>query len=154
MMNLKRVEHVAVLVDDIEKSTQFLKEILNFNYVPTIDWTVNEDLDGNPIEPYTLRVAFFKLENIVLELMQVLDGKSFYDKFKDKVGQGIHHVCFDVDDIKEEIKNLEKIGIKVIESGKFAGSSFAYLDTEKTCGFLLELFQKRTRSRKSHMKKK
>ena len=150
-MNFSRMEHVAVIVEDLEKSTEGLKKVLGAEHVPTIQWTVKEDLDGNPKEPYTLKVAFFKMENVVLELMQILEGKSFYDKFKEKVGQGIHHICFDVENVKEEIKKLEAIGIKVSENGKFVGSSFAYLDTEELCGFQLEMLQKRTRSRKKKL---
>ncbi|MHA1652024.1 MAG: VOC family protein [Candidatus Helarchaeota archaeon] len=151
-MSLRRIEHIAVLVNDVDKSSEILKEILKIKNVPMIEWTVTKDLDGTPKEPYTLKVAFFKLENTILELMQVVAGKSFYEKFKDKIGQGIHHVCFDVEDIKEEISKLDKVGIQVVESGIFAGSSFAYLDTEETCGFLIELFQKRTRSKRKHKK--
>ncbi|NVM29118.1 MAG: VOC family protein [Candidatus Helarchaeota archaeon] len=147
-MNFKRIEHVAVLVEDVEKRAEGLKKILGIKNVPMLDWKISEDLNGNPIDPYTLRVAFFKLENTILELMQVLEGKSFYDEFKEKVGQGIHHVCFYVENIQEEIKKFEELGINVSESGKVAGSSFAYLDTEELCGFQLEMFQKRTRARK------
>lgn len=147
-MNLKRIEHVAVLVDNVEGSIENMKKFFGVKQVAFLDWKITEDLDKNPIEPYTLRVAFIKLENTVLELMQVIEGKSFYDKYKEKVGQGVHHVCFDVEDIREEIKKFEAMGIKVIESGKFAGSSFAYLDTEDLCGFQLEMLQKRMRARK------
>lgn len=147
-MNFKRIEHVAVLVEDVEKRAEGLKKILGIKNVPMLDWKISEDLNGNPIDPYTLRVAFFKLENTILELMQVLEGKSFYDKFKVKVSQGIHHVCFDVEDIKGEIKKFGELGIKVTQSGKFAGSSFAYLDTEELCGFQLEMLQKRTRAKR------
>ncbi len=147
-MNFERIEHIAVLVDDVEKSAQGLKLVLGAEHVPTLEWTITEDLDGNPKPPYTLRVAFFKMDNIVLELMQVVEGESFYDNYKAKVGQGIHHICFDVEDIQEEIEKLKALGIQILENGKFAGSSFAYLDTEASCGFQLELLQKRTRRRK------
>ncbi len=147
-LNFDRIEHVAVLIDDFDKSVEEMKRILGVNSVPTLEWKIDEDLDGNPREPYTLRVAFFKMKNIVLELMKVVEGKSFYDKFKHKVGQGIHHLCFDVENIHESIKKFEKLGINVTESGKFAGSTFAYLDTEPLCGFQLEMLQKRTRAKK------
>ena len=147
-MNFERIEHIAVIVEDAEKSAEGLKKILGVENVPMLDWKITEDIDGSPKEPYTLRVVFFKMRNIVLELMEVLEGKSFYDKFKEKVGQGIHHVCFDVENLQEEIEKFKELGIKVIESGKFAGSSFAYLDTEKLCGFQLEMLQKRTRAKK------
>ncbi len=142
-MNFDRIEHVAVVVEDLEIKAESLKKILGIKNVPTIDWTVKEDLDGNPIEPYTLRVAFFKMENIILELMQVIEGKSFYAQF----GQGIHHLCFAVDDIKEEIKIFAEQGVQITETGKFAGLSFAFLGTKESCGFQLEMLQKRTHSR-------
>ena len=87
-MNFERIEHIAVIVEDAEKSAEGLKKILGVQNVPMLDWKITEDIDGSPKEPYTLRVVFFKMGNIVLELMEVLEGKSFYDKFKEKIGQG------------------------------------------------------------------
>ncbi len=147
-INLNRMEHVAVVVEDLDRKAEELRRILGMKSVPTLDWKISEYLDSNPIDLYTLRVAFFKMENIVLELMQVVEGKSFYDNFTAKAGQGIHQVCFDVENIKEEIEKFEKLGVKISQSGKFAGSSFAYLDTVESLGFHLEMLQKRTRTRK------
>ena len=49
---------------------------------------------------------------------------------------------FFVKDIEKELARLEKEGIKVLESGKVLGTvKFAYLDTEKTLGVILELIQ-------------
>ena len=149
-MNFERIEHIAVLVDDVKKRAEALKTILGVETVPKLDWKITEDLDGNPKkEQYTLRVAFFKMGNIIVELMQVLEGKS---SFYEKAGLGGFHVCFDVEDIKEEIAKLVDQGIKVVESGKIAGTSFAYLDTVESCGFQIELFQKRMRVRKKKKK--
>ena len=147
-MIINNLEHVAVLVDDVEKSIEGMKKLFGIEKSSIIDWTIKKDLDKNPIEPYLLRMGFVQLANTVVEFMQVLEGKSFYDTYKEKVGEGIHHICMDVEDIEEAIKHFNEMGIKVIDSGKVAGSSFAYFDTVETCGFLIEVLQKKMRKKK------
>ena len=57
-------------------------------------------------------------------------------------GEGIHHLGFFVKDIEKELDRLKKEGIKVLERGEVLGvAKFAYLDTEKALGFILELIQ-------------
>ena len=147
-MIINKLEHVAVLVDDVEKSIEGLQKLFGVEKGAIIDWELKKDLNKNPIEPYTLRMGFVQLANTVIEFMQVIEGKSFYDDYKQKVGEGIHHICMDVEDIDEAIKHFEELGIKVVDSGKVAGSAFAYLDTIETCGFLIEVLQKKVRKKK------
>ena len=147
-MKINNLEHVAVLVDDVEKSMEGLKKLLGVEKGAIIDWKLKKDLKKNPIEPYTLRMGFVQLANTVVEFMQVLEGKSFYDDYTEKVGEGIHHICMDVEDIDEAIKHFDELGIKVVDSGKVAGSAFAYFDTKETCGFLIEVLQKKVRKNK------
>jgi len=148
-MKLENVDHFGILVNDVEKSVENLKKLFGIETVTILDWKIKKDLYKNPIDPYTLRMAFIPMKNgSVLELMQVLEGKSFYDEFAQVSGEGIHHICVNVEDIHEEIKNFEAMGVKAIDTGKVAGSPYAFLDTKKTCGFLIELVQTRTRSKK------
>ena len=57
-------------------------------------------------------------------------------------GEGIHHLGFFVKDIEKELDRLKKGGIKVLERGGVLGvAKFAYLNTEKALGFILELIQ-------------
>lgn len=147
-MRINNLEHVGVLVDNVEKSIEGLKKVFGIEKSSIIDWKIKKDLNNNPIEPYTLRMGFVQLANTVIEFMQVLEGKSFYDNYKEKVGEGIHHICMNVEDIDEAIKHFEELGIKVADSGKVAGSAFAYLDTIETCGFLIEVLQKKVRKKK------
>lgn len=147
-MKIKRIDHLGVIVKDLDKSIAFLKEHYGIEKTSIIDWTVKKDLEGNPTEPYKLRMCFIPFDNITLELMEVLEGKSPYADYQGIDGEGIHHICINVEDIDDEIKEYEDKGIKAFDTGKIAGSPFAYFDTQGRCGFLIEALQTRTRKRK------
>ncbi|MHA1314904.1 MAG: VOC family protein [Candidatus Helarchaeota archaeon] len=149
-MKINRIDHIGIIVKDAEKSIARLKELFGIEKVSIIDWTVKKELDGTPIEPYTLRMAFIPFENITIELMQVLDGKTIYDEFQGINGEGIHHVCVNCEDIDEVMEEAEKLGIKAFDTGKIAGSAFAYLNTQDQVGFLVEFLQTRMRKRKKN----
>ena len=89
-----------------------------------------------------LKTGFFWLGNIQIELIQVIKGKTIHSKFLEEKGEGIHHLGFFVKDVEKELDRLKKEGIEVLERGEVLGvAKFAYLDTEKTLGFILELIQ-------------
>jgi methylmalonyl-CoA/ethylmalonyl-CoA epimerase len=71
-----------------------------------------------------------------------LKEKPFIPNLSKKRGEGLHHLGFFVEDIEKELARLEKRGVKVLERGTVLGVvEFAYLDTEKSLGVVLELIQ-------------
>ena len=77
-----------------------------------------------------------------LELIQPLKGRSIYDEFLEEKGEGAHHVCYNVEDLDKEIADMAKAGFKVIQTGGIAGVKWAYFDTDRDGGIIIELGQR------------
>jgi len=128
-----KVDQIGIVVKDLEKTMRFCEKILGVKSFSTME----RDLGYAK-----LKTGFFWLGNIQIELIQVVEGRTIHSKFLEERGEGIHHLGFFVKDIEKELDRLKKEGIKVLERGEVLGvAKFAYLDTEKALGFILELIQ-------------
>jgi methylmalonyl-CoA/ethylmalonyl-CoA epimerase len=93
-------------------------------------------------ESASLKTGFLYLGEVQIELIQVISGETLHTKFLEERGEGLHHLGFFVDDLENELTELEKEGIKVLDRGTVQGIvKFAYLDTEEALGVILELIQ-------------
>jgi len=93
-------------------------------------------------ESYGLRAAITQVGNVQWELIQPLEGPSIYREFlKKKPGGGLHHFLVQVEDYDATLCELEKQGIDILMSGAWRGATFAYADTEKSLGTIVEFFK-------------
>ncbi|MGQ9623873.1 MAG: VOC family protein [Candidatus Bathycorpusculaceae bacterium] len=128
-----KVDQIGVVVRDVEKTAKFYEKLLKQEPLPPIEFET-----GN----VKLKIIFFQLGEVQLELIQVLEGKNIHTKFLKERGEGLHHLGFFVKDLEEELSALKKEGIEVLWRGEALGvTKFAYLDTEKALGIALELIQ-------------
>jgi len=128
-----KVDQIGIVVRDVEKYMKFYEKVFGVEPFPTVESAINSA---------KLKIVLFELEEVEIELIQVLEGESIHSKFLEERGEGLHHLGFFVKDIEKELAKLEKEGIKVLERGEVLGTvKFAYLDTEKTLGVVLELIQ-------------
>jgi len=102
---------------------------------------------GKP-EPYSMKVALTTVGSMMVELIQPLEGKSVYREFLGEKGEGVHHLAsYAVDDVDLAIANLERKGIKILQSGRFVSGNFdvlfVYMGTEKLTGITFELVKAR-----------
>ena len=80
-----------------------------------------------------------------VELLESLDSTSPIKKFIEKRGTGIHHVCFEVDDIKRAIIELKENNIRVLSDEPRTGAEgyqVVFIHPSSTGGVLVELAQK------------
>ena len=126
--------HIGIVVSSIDDSLNELS-ILPFQEVH----------DTEIIPSQKVKVSFLKIGSIFFELIEPLTKDSPIYAFS-KQGGGIHHICFEVDDIHQTIDDLKKQGAKVIVnpvSGyKNRLIAFLYLNMKKTNCNLIELLQK------------
>jgi 4-hydroxyphenylpyruvate dioxygenase-like putative hemolysin len=71
--------------------------------------------------------------------MQPLTGRSVYDEFLEKKGEGLHHIKLYYEDCQKALEEFKKKGVEVIQSGKFDEDEFYYLDTEASLGTIYEI---------------
>jgi len=95
---------------------------------------------GNPSDAKA-KLAFFSMENLQIELIQPLGGKSTWQEFLDKNGEGIHHIAFQVKDINGKEKEFRMLNMPTLQSGGWDGGAYSYIDGSKEIGCILELLE-------------
>ncbi len=135
MPNVKRINHVAVVVDDMQKSLSFWRDALGMEM---------QELRDVPAEQS--QVAFLPLEGSEVELVQPTTGDSGIAKYLAKRGPGMHHLCLEVDDVQGMLAQLKARGVRLIsEEPRVAadGRKYAFVHPESTGGVLVELYEVR-----------
>jgi methylmalonyl-CoA/ethylmalonyl-CoA epimerase len=133
MPKVKQINHVAVVVDDMEKALAFWRDALGMEL---------HGLHDVPAEKS--RVAFLPLPGSEVELVQPTTYDSGIAKYLSKRGPGMHHLCLEVDDIDAMMSQLQSRGVRLInEEPRIAadGKKYAFIHPESTSGVLVELYQ-------------
>ena len=133
MPTIQRINHVAVVVHDMEKSLSFWRDALGI--------TLHE-LRDVPAEQS--QVAFLPLAGSEVELVRPTNSDSGIAKYLAKRGPGMHHLCLEVDDISGMLAQLKNKGIRLInEEPRTAtdGRKYAFVHPESTGGVLVELYE-------------
>jgi len=87
------------------------------------------------------KLAFFSMDNLQIELIQPLGGKSTWQEFLDTYGEGIHHIAFEVKGIDGIEKRFELQGNPTVQRGGWDGGAYSYIDASKDLGCVLELLE-------------
>jgi methylmalonyl-CoA/ethylmalonyl-CoA epimerase len=94
--------------------------------------TSNQTYRGHP-SPFTMKVCFAQLGNIICELIEPISGSTIFAEFLERHGEGIHHVAYDCNNIpfEQRMVEFERRGFHLVQSGSWMGTnSFAFFETE------------------------
>jgi methylmalonyl-CoA epimerase len=144
-----KLDHLAIVVKNMDKALAFYSKAfgIKFEEVQQHDLPPDVIYKGKP-SPFTMKVTFAQMGPVRLELVQVVKGKCIYTDFLEKKGEGIHHLGFEVDDLKKEVANAKSQGLKMICHLKMVGiMAFAHFDPKETSGVPIELVQKDVRDK-------
>jgi methylmalonyl-CoA/ethylmalonyl-CoA epimerase len=133
MPQVKAVNHVAVVVDDMDKSLLFWRDALGIKL---------RELRDVPAEKS--QVAFLPVAGAEVELVMPTTADSGIAKYLAKRGQGMHHICLEVDDINGMMSQLKEKNIRLINEEPHTtadGKKYAFIHPESTGGVLVELYQ-------------
>ena len=130
-----RLNHVAVAVPELENATAI--------YRNTLGAQVSEPI---PEPNHGVTVVFVELPNTKIELLQPLGENSPITAFLDRnPAGGIHHVCYEVDDILQARNKMTAEGARVLGNGEpkigAHGKPVLFLHPKDFCGTLIELEQ-------------
>jgi methylmalonyl-CoA/ethylmalonyl-CoA epimerase len=137
------ISQVAVVVRDMKSTIENYWKMLGlgpwsiYTFAPPAltEMTVH----GKPVN-YSMRLAETTVGGVIIEVLEPLEGPSIYKEFLEQKGGGPHHVaCYKVPDVREALANFKRMGIEILQSGKFDEVEFYYLDTEKTLGMVTEI---------------
>jgi|TARA_Y100000389_G_C17348624_1_gene457202 methylmalonyl-CoA/ethylmalonyl-CoA epimerase len=130
---MKGIDHIGIAVSDLESSNKLFEDLLNTSCYKI------EDIPNQKV-----RTSFFKMADQKIELVAATDSSSPISKFIDKKGEGIHHIAFEVKDIRAEIKRLKKEGFKALDDEPSIGADnklVVFFHPKTTNGVLIELCQ-------------
>jgi len=125
-----RIDHIGIAVKSIEESRKFYEEVLDLEC-----YKIEEVPDQK------VRTAFFKVDDVKIELLEPTDPESPIAKFLEKKGPGIHHIGYFVHNVNEALMVAEARGVQLIDelSRKGAdGMDIGFLHPKSTGGVLVE----------------
>jgi methylmalonyl-CoA/ethylmalonyl-CoA epimerase len=129
----KKIDHIAIAVRDIDAAARFYREQLG------LEVTGRESVPARKV-----RVAFIQLGATRIELVQPDSPESPIAKYLEKHGPGLHHICFEVDDIAAELGRMGSDGVKLIDSAPRPGAHgnlTGFIHPAAADGVLIELVQ-------------
>jgi methylmalonyl-CoA epimerase len=130
-MAVKKIDHIGIAVKDIQSVLGFYAEALGL-----------ENLGYEVVESQGVRVAFLPVGESRFELLEPLNAESPVAKFIDKRGEGIHHICLDVDDVSESLEDMKQRGLQLIDKAPRPGAHHkmvAFVHPKASSGVLIEL---------------
>lgn len=134
-MKIRKIEHLGLACRSAEAAAKFYADVLG---LPVVS---RETLDG-----MKLKVVKVRSGESVLELLEPMEGEAVISKFLAAKGEGIHHLCFEVEDLRAAMQELKARGYTPLweEPKVGAGGRWVnFLRPRETFGVLLELNQGR-----------
>jgi methylmalonyl-CoA/ethylmalonyl-CoA epimerase len=128
-----KVEHIGIAVKDMQNAVSLFEKLLNTSCYKT-----------ELVESENVNAAFFKKGETKIELLASTDPNGVIAKFIDRKGEGMHHIAFDVADIKAEMKRLQGEGFVLLNEEPKPGADnklVCFLHPKGTNGVLIELCQ-------------
>jgi methylmalonyl-CoA/ethylmalonyl-CoA epimerase len=132
MPEIKKINHVAIVVRDIEESLKFWETAFGLK----LDHVEN-------VPSQKAKVAFLPVGDSEVELVQPTEPESGMGKFLDTKGEGLHHLCFEVQDIDATLAALKQAGVRLINETalELPGRKMAFVHPKAASGVLVELYQ-------------
>jgi methylmalonyl-CoA/ethylmalonyl-CoA epimerase len=129
---LKRIHHVGVVVPDLEAGLRFWRDTLGLRLTKSAT-----------IEEQGVRAALLKIGESEIELLEPINPDGGVAKFLARRGGGLHHVCFETDDVERELDAAKAKGIQLIDQKPRAGLAgmICFLHPKATRGVLVEYAQ-------------
>lgn len=127
-----KIDHVGIVVQDIQQALRVYQTALGLQLQ-----------EVTQIPEQQVEVAFLPLGESTLELVQPTSDDTGIAKFLQKHGEGIHHLCIQVEDIKRALAQLKSHGVQLIDEVPRRGAHgrVAFVHPKGAHGVLIELVQ-------------
>ncbi|MGH2627073.1 MAG: methylmalonyl-CoA epimerase [Anaerolineales bacterium] len=130
---IRRIDHVAILVDDIESALRFWRDGLDLRLAHVEDVPDQDSV-----------VAFLPAGEAEIELVKPTAEESGVARYLTKKGPGLHHLCLEVDDLEGTLARLHSLGVRLVNPEPVIGTGgkrVAFIHPESTHGVLVELYE-------------
>ena len=130
-MSVEKIGHIGIAVESIEKWVEYYRDVLGLEFNGTEE-----------VAEQKVRVAFFKIGESQIELLEPTSDDSPIATFLEKRGGGIHHIAVLVDDIKAALERHRAAGARLIDNEPRVGAHnmrIAFIHPKTSGGVLMEL---------------
>ena len=135
-MKILSIEHIAIAVEQLKNRSPFWEHVLGIKHTST-----------EIVQTEGVETDIYDTGNGKVELLRSISKDSAIEKFLNNKGEGIHHVCFKVDDIYSAISELKENNISLVSDKPSIGAEgykIVFIHPNSTGGVLVELAEKVT----------
>lgn len=128
-----RIEHIGIAVKDLNQANDLFRKLFG-----------EAAYKQEAVESEHVATSFFQIGPNKVELLEASNDESPISKFIQKKGEGIHHIAFEVDDIRTEMARLKEEGFQLLNDEPKKGADnklVCFLHPKSTNGVLVELCQ-------------
>ena len=131
---IKKFHHVSLAVNNAEEVMETWSTVLGIG-----PWTC-KNIEGKDAKgrDWKCKEYWAEVGDVVIEIIEPIEGRIVQSKFLDTVGPGLHHVAFQVEDVDKTLKEFQEKGAELIVHNP---GSFAYLRTGGPDGAVVEISQ-------------
>ena len=132
-MKIKRIEHIAVAVNQLSS----MREILENKLGLTLEYEEN-------LPQYNTRIAMYPVGDTYIEILESNKKGTEVSNWIDQHGESLFHICLEVDDIDAALVELRQKDVRLIDETPrigHANSRIAFLDPASTGNLLIELVE-------------
>ena len=133
-MKIKNIDHIGIAVKSIEQAGKFYTDVLGLDI---------EDVET--VAEQKVNVAFIPITDSEVELLESTEPDGPVAKYIEKRGEGIQHIAFRVDDIKQSLAELKEKGVRLIDQTPrhgAGGAKIAFIHPKETNGVLVEICER------------
>jgi methylmalonyl-CoA/ethylmalonyl-CoA epimerase len=130
---MEKIEHIGIAVRNLDDAIKNYEQLLQTPCYKT-----------EIVESEAVKAAFFKIGESKIELLQALDSEGPIHQFIEKRGEGIHHIAYEVADIKEEMARFKAAGSRLLNDEPKMGADnkwVCFIHPKDNNGVLTELVQ-------------
>ena len=127
---IQQIDHIGIAVKSLEEGVRYYENTLGLHC---------ERMEE--VASQKVKTAFFHCGEVHLELLEATDPESPIARFIEKNGEGVHHIAFKTDDIRDQLKKASDSGARLIHEVPFEGAAnkmVAFLHPKSTHGVLTE----------------
>ena len=134
----RHLNHVCIAVRDIDASLRFYAQVFGARGGDVVE-----------IDDQGVRAALVRVGASQLEFIEPTDPDGGVARFIDRRGEGVHHICFEVEGLQDTLDRLQESGVQLIDTAPREGlsGSIAFIHPRSTNGVLVELVDQDTARR-------
>lgn len=127
---IKKIDHIAIAVKNLAEEISRYRDVLGLEY-----------LGSETVASQKVTVAFFKINDVFIELLEPTGPDSPISSFLEKKGGGLHHLALEVDDIRATIDRLRQKNVPMLDNEPRPGAHHAQIAFAHPKGFSGVLFE-------------